>query len=196
MRYPSDRGAGLLAVAAAARDKRSMRFYAFLLVAPLTGCMVTDEDSLGRFELEASRSESCGDQGLLASSPVIERVVHLRKGSSTTIQWDDGSELLLLELDPDGVTFRSGRAVVVDMRAGDEDAASKPPCQVGRVDLLQGVLEEGSVRGEYQGFDVSMSYDFTPMEGSSCDDLLGAPEGVIEALPCAIGYEGHADRVE
>ena len=173
-----------------------MRPLALLIIAQLTGCLATDEDALGRFELEASRTESCGDQGLLASTPSIQRVVYLRQGSSTSLQWDDGSDLLLLELDDDGITFRSGRAIVVDMRAGEDGADAKPACQVARVDLLEGVLEEGTAQGEYSGFDVSMSYEFTPTDGSSCDDLLGPPDGVIEALPCRIGYQGHADRLE
>lgn len=169
---------------------------AVLLAATVTACMVTDEGALGRFELEASRTESCGDSGLLASTATLKQVVYLRQADSRSLQWDDGTNLLIFDVDPDGVSFHHTRGLVVDMRVGDEEGESKPACLVARADVIDGVLEEGTARGEYSGFDVTMTYEFTATEGSSCDDLVGGPDGMVEVLPCRIGYEGHADRVE
>ena len=159
----------------------------------LLACTKADPSaSIGRFEVQATRTQSCGDVGLLASPAAQTYVVTLRRVSSKMMQWDDGKNLLSCFLEPDGVTFSEQSTMSVDMRA--EDDADLPPCVVRRSDLLSGVLQ-GKSASSATGFEATMSYEFAPTEGSSCDDLLSSAEPIAEALPCTLEYELTATRL-
>jgi hypothetical protein len=159
----------------------------------LVGCThQVDEGAIGRFQINASRSESCGDAGVLGSTAQRAFVVHLRRSSESTLQWNENGAITYLGLEGDGVTFLGESTRRVDMRAGAEGF---PPCTIERHDELGGVLE-GPAVGPVTGFKGSMRFGYTPVDGSSCDDLTVGPEAIAEALPCAIGYELVAERLE
>jgi hypothetical protein len=152
-----------------------------------------DSISSGRFQVEAARTKSCGDVGLLASPAEQSYVVTLRRVSSKMLQWDDGKNLLSCLLEADGLTFAEQSSMSVDMRA-DEEPSDKPPCVVRRADLLSGVLQ-GTSATSATGFEATMSYEFVPTEGSSCDDLLTGAEPIADTLPCTLEYELTATRM-
>ncbi len=159
----------------------------------LAACGASEDDgSLGRFQLTAERTESCGDTGLLGSAPAMSYVVHLRQVGETALHWDDGSEVLMLALDPDGISFRLRQASSFDMRLGGDDPEA-PPCFIERQDELDGVLEGTEAQG-FDGFSGTLSYSFAPLAGSSCADLLQGPEAIATAMPCTIGYALSAER--
>ncbi|MBW2457495.1 MAG: hypothetical protein JRI68_23510 [Deltaproteobacteria bacterium] len=159
----------------------------------LTACGAPEDDgSLGRFEVTAERTQSCGDAGLLGSASAMSYVVHLRRVGETALHWDDGSEVLMLALDPDGISFMLRRTQSFDMRLGGE-APEAPPCFIERRDELDGVLEGTEAEG-FEGFAGTLHYAFAPLSGSSCADLLQGPEPIATAMPCTIGYALSAER--
>jgi hypothetical protein len=154
----------------------------------LLACAEADErDSIGRFQVEATRTESCGDVGLLASPAQQSYVVALRRVSSKMMQWDDGKSLLSCWLEADGVTFSAQSGMTVDMRSG-EQAEDTLPCVVQRGDRLDGGLTPAGGAAT-SGFEATVRYEFAPTQGSSCDDLLTGAAPIAAALPCAIEYE-------
>lgn len=157
------------------------------------GCEVPNEGDLGRFELEATRTESCGDTGLLASAPAMTDTVLLRKGSQESLKWQDKNGLMIMEIGEHGNDFSGYRTLVVDMRAGNGDA-SLPPCAIQRVDVVEGLLE-GDEQGGYTGFEANLRFDFAPIDGSSCDDLH-TPDAIASGVPCSIAYDATGSRLD
>lgn len=190
------RAAPLLALRGAARDVSGMIRQRLLVLGAssfLAACGAPDDDgSLGRFQVTAERTQSCGDAGLLGSASAMTYVVHLRKVGETALHWDDGSEVLMLALDLDGISFKLRRTSNFDMRLGGEDPEA-PPCFIERRDELDGVLEGTEAEG-FDGFAGTVGYGFAPLAGSSCADLLQGPEAIATAMPCTIGYALSAER--
>jgi len=156
------------------------------------GCQVQDEAALGRFDLEGSRTESCGDTGVIASPTTLVDTVYLREGSQSTLQWEDVNGLLVVNLG-EGNSFSATRLIVVDLRPSD-GPPGLPPCVVQRHDSISGVLE-GDADSGYSGFEVELRYEFSPASGSSCGDLHH-PDGLAAGLPCTIAYDAVGERVE
>ena len=152
-----------------------------------------DSISIGRFQVAAARTKTCGDVGLLGSPAEQSYVVVLRLVSSKMVQWDDGKNLLSCLLEADGLTFSERSSMSVDMRA-DEEGGGEPPCVVQRNDLLSGALQ-GVSAPSATGFEATMSYEFVPTEGSSCEDLVTGAEPIADALPCTLEYELTATRM-
>jgi hypothetical protein len=154
----------------------------------LCACAKADPaDSLGRFEVKATRTQSCGDGGLLGSPEQQTYVVALRRVSSNILQWDTASAALLLSLEADGVTFIGEGGTEVDMRTGKEPEGT-PPCVIQRSDSLDGTLA-GSASAGYSGFEGTISYAYAPTDGSSCGDLLTGSDPIADALPCTLEYD-------
>lgn len=186
------------------RAWRGMR-HALVGIALFTaGCEVADDDprSLGRFEVEASRTESCGDQVVLASPTSQTFWVFLRKTSEQMLLWDDGRERLPLALESDG-HFGGGAKVVVAMDGpepqGEEpdplfpeepiDPEAAPPgCVMVRLDAIEGELEADRFTG-------TLTHTFGAQDGSDCSALLAAPVPLADALPCSVSYDLDAERV-
>ncbi len=156
-------------------------------------CTFDNSDDLGRFALEATRTQSCGDSGLLASAPAMTDTVLLRKGERQSLQWRDKNGLMIMEVGEHGNDFGGYRRIVIDMRAGSADA-SLPPCAIERIDLVEGLLE-GDAQGGYTGFEAKLRFDFAPTNGSSCDDLH-APEAIASGVPCSIAYDATGSRID
>jgi hypothetical protein len=155
-------------------------------------CKADDQAAIGRFEVNASLVESCGETGLLAAPPVQQYSVHLRR-VGTSIHWEGRSDLQILVLAGDGRTFRHHGSMTVDMRQGSA-VADTAPCIIERVDLTECIFDAAPDLAA--GFSGSERHDFAPLDGSECTDLLAGPEAIAEALPCAIEYELEATRIE
>ena len=154
----------------------------------LCACAQADPaDSLGRFEVKAARTQSCGDSGLLGSLEQQTYVVALRRISSKVLEWETGSTALMLSLDPDGVTFTGVGGTEANMRTGKEPEGT-PPCMIQRTDALDGTLA-GTASAGYSGFEGTVSYAYAPTDGSSCGDLLTGSDPIADALPCTLEYE-------
>jgi hypothetical protein len=125
------------------------------------GCKMPDDDALaiGRFQVEASRSESCGEAVVLASPSFATFSVYLRKTSDQTLLWDDGRARWPLARESDG-SFIGSVKVVVTMDAGEEqldeedlwdpDPEPEPAsagCVMQRIDALAIDLSDEAFQG-------------------------------------------------
>ena len=196
-----------MAVGGDAGDNRVMlRASLVVSLALLVGCEQQDPNAIGTFALEGTRTQTCGETGLLASPTALIDTVLLRKGSQDSMQWQDSNGLLLMELGPEENHFSARRVIVVDMRVGapppvqedpsmlapPPDPQDLPPCVIQRLDEVFGQLEGGEDVG-YSGFEAYIKYSFTPLDGSVCDDLHRA-DVLATGVPCSIAYDAVGTR--
>jgi len=165
---------------------------------PLFGCIEPDMSS-SNFITEATRTESCGDAGLLASAPAMELNVNLRFVSEHVVQWDDGSGMLVGDFAPVEHAFQILEQRQVDMRTDDAlygpDGTPLPDCSILRQRQITAVLD-GTAPEDYAGFSGQLIYAYGPTEGSSCGDLLQGAAPIANALPCTVAYDLAATRQE
>jgi hypothetical protein len=146
-------------------------------------------DPLGTFHLTAKqKTNDCGD-GALGAPPLWEFDVKLA-WKDDSLYWNSGGDAISGTLSADRKTFEIDAEVVMNMRTASEKG--KPPCSIDRQDKATGTLAlEGDGVKSASG---SLSYAFTPTEGSSCADLVTAENPVIAGLPCAMAYSFDAVR--
>jgi hypothetical protein len=178
-----------------------MRASLFVLLLCL-GCKMSDHDPLaiGRFQVEASRTESCGEAVVLASPAVATFSVYLRKTSDETLLWDDGQKRWPLAREGDG-SFIGGASVVMTMDAGekpldeedfwdpdpDPDPASAG-CVMQRIDSLVIDLSDETFAG-------TLSHTFGVQDGSDCSAVVAGPPPLADSLPCAVAFDLDATRL-
>lgn len=147
--------------------------------------------SLGKFHVTAAQTQNdCGD-GALGAPATWEFDVRLA-WEDDSLFWNSGGDVIVGVLSADRTTFEIQSDVVIDMRT--EEDAGKPPCTIDRHDVAKGTLE---VSGEGEGvsaFGGTLSYAFTPADGSDCSDLSSPETPVIAGLPCSMKYTFDAPR--
>lgn len=144
---------------------------------------------LGTFHVTASRTENTCGEGALGNQPTWNFDVKLARDPGA-LYWNNGVELIRGDLDADAVTFHFTAAIETNMRAGA--SPSLPPCSVRRSDQAKGVLDAKDETAH--AFTGSLSYDFTPTSGSSCDDLVSGDKSILAALPCRFAYKLTAEK--
>ena len=175
---------------------------ALLLVFLCVGCKMPDDDPLavGRFEVQATRTESCGDAVVLASPTFATFSVYLRKTSDTILLWDDGHKRWPLARDSDG-TFVASTKVVMTMGTSDEpvveedlwdpDPEPEPEgasCVMQRIDALAVDLFEDAFEG-------TLLHTFGVQDGSDCGAIAAGPPPLADTLPCTVAYDLAASRL-
>jgi hypothetical protein len=162
------------------------RLAAWILVAGgLAGCKQSNGTTLGLYNVQGERHESCGDAGVLGSTPAINWRVHLRRVGTSALHWNAGDGLIIGQVD-DQDRFALSQFNRVDMRQGDME---QPSCQVDRLLTIEGAM--WGATGGYEGFEGTLRNDYALTEGSSCDDVLDALGG---ELPCSVIYELEGER--
>jgi len=153
-----------------------------------SGCMLNSDNSevVGSFEVNATRSESCGDAGLLGTPPSMTFEASLTQVGHRALHWRDAQVGLLIgDFNASDNSFKFSEAIVADMR---QDAPELlPPCSIRRDLTLAGTLSGEAP--SWTSFDATMRYAYTPTTGSSCEDLLVQPDAISDALPCTISFE-------
>jgi hypothetical protein len=157
------------------------------------GCRVEDDDIVGRYEVTWSRTETCGETGILASPTQMQFVVALRQSTEAALQWIERGETNTLQAVGDG-SYSGSIYQVMDMRVGIEGADGLPPCSVERLDTLVATPDEVRV-GDFDTFEATLTFQYAELAGSQCGDLMTA-EGLAGGLPCQIAYDGIGARVE
>jgi len=165
---------------------------ALLVSFSVAGCKLEDDGIVGRYEVNWSRTEACGETGILASPTKMRTTIAIREAETDTLQWIERGETHTLLSDGEG-TYTSTIFQVVDMRAGIEGAEDLPPCAVERLDTLVARPAE-SESGEFESFDADLTFEYAAAAGSQCGDLMSG-EGFSGGLPCTIAYEGFGARV-
>jgi hypothetical protein len=159
------------------------------LLFALAACGEGNGEDVGNFQVEATRTESCGDTGLLASAPAMQLKVFLRRVGEASVHWDDGTGKMIGPYDGTDRSFVVQRSLVVDMR---DEFPSGIPCSIERIQRIEGSLDaDPSVA---KGFEGELRYDYVPTEGSDCSDLLVGETAITRELPCAVVYELNAHR--
>lgn len=142
---------------------------------------------IGTFHVTAKRtSDSCGDASPTLPATVEFDVRFLREAD--TIYWDNGQDMVGGTLTDDH-KFSFDTTLTLDMRAQDGSAAGLPPCSIARRDRADGTLSDAS-----DAFTGTLTYDFTPTQGSDCSDLLQGATAQFSTLPCSATYDTTAKR--
>ncbi|MDB4942774.1 MAG: hypothetical protein JWP97_2308 [Labilithrix sp.] len=173
---------------------RSTFIAAGLAALGLASCTGTDPyrpgQSIGVFHVTAAlKSSSCG-----ATPNPWEFDVRLRHELSR-LYWVQGDRPISATVDAAShATLKATSTQTVREAAGKTAA-----CAMQRDDVvdvtLSGVTTNPTVDlAPADAFLGTMSYHFTAVEGSSCDDQLSAAGGDFDALPCDIAYELKAKR--
>ena len=174
------------------------RSFTLLLAASLgvglCGCAVEQDDMLGRYRVEWTRVDSCGDSGLLASPTAMTFNIALRVASADALQWIDRGETTTLMAAGDG-SYQAQLSQVVDARAGVAGAETLPECLIQRVDTLVAVPDEVRGQDDFETFSADLRFDYDAAAGSSCQDLMTAG-GFAVGLPCAVVYDGLGAWIE
>lgn len=146
-------------------------------------------EPLGTYHVTASQKQNdCGD-GALGAPPLWEFDVKLA-WEDDSLFWNSGGQVIVGTLSADRASFEIAADVVQDMRTDAE--ADKPACSLLRHDVAKGSLAlEGEGVASAKG---TLSYAFTPTDGSSCSDLVDGEAPSFAALPCAITYSFEAPR--
>lgn len=168
------------------------------------GCKVPDDDplSIGRFAVEASRSESCGEEVALASPPNATFQVFLRKTSEQTILWNDGRERWPL-IREDEATFVGETRVTIALDPTEPVEPSEPDlwdpdpepepegagCVMQRLDSLAIELFD-------EAFEGSLTHAFGAAEDSDCSAFMAPPLPLADSLPCTVRYDLEAHRID
>lgn len=180
-----------------------MRRALFVFSLCSVGCTLPKDDpnAIGRFEVLASRFESCGDQVALASPAQATFQVYLRKTSEEMLLWDDGRERWPLAKQGDG-TFAGGTRVAIAMDLGepevvevldlfDPDPEPEPAgavCVMQRIDTLEVELLDDAFTG-------TLAHTFGVQDGSDCSAVMAGPPPLADSLPCAVAYDLDATRL-
>ncbi|MBK8259011.1 MAG: hypothetical protein IPK82_40925 [Polyangiaceae bacterium] len=147
-------------------------------------------EALGTFHLTAKQKENTCGEGALGAPPVWEFDVKLSWGDSH-LYWDSGGEVIVGDLSADKESFQISTTVIQDMRSQTD--TGKPPCSLERDDTAKGTLtREGEGVSLMKG---SLTYAFSPTEGSQCADLVEGDAVLFAALPCKIVYSFSAEPV-
>jgi hypothetical protein len=146
-------------------------------------------EKLGTYHVSASQTKNaCGD-GALGAPAEWEFDVGL-SWEDGSVFWNSGGQVIVGTISDDRKTFEIATDVLQDMRT--EADAGKPPCSITRHDVASGsFVWEGETATSASG---TLSYAFTPTEGSSCGDLITGEQALFAALPCSITYKFKAPR--
>jgi hypothetical protein len=139
-------------------------------------------DLLGTYSVTGSLvKSSCGDGGLAATDPWSFEVKLSRFHED--LYWINGREVIPGDIDPDGVTFAFSTRVEGEVVPAGRGRAA---CTLNRADSAEGHLSSETL--DVEGFDATLRFDFSPLEGSDCEAIIGTPEGV-PGLPCSVSYD-------
>ena len=178
---------------------------AVLLGFALSGCTVEKDDplSIGRFEVVATRTESCGDDVYLASPATETFWVFLRKTSATVVLWDDGRDRWPLTLAEDGSFAGAAEMwVAMDTTYPTGEPSEEPPdpweeegeppeeasCVMQRIDRVSGKLLE-------EAFEGTLEHAFAAATDSDCSPLMAPPLPLADSLPCRVAFDLEATRI-
>lgn len=154
-----------------------------------TGCTVAEDDprTLGRFEVRLTQTESCGE-GVIIEGPAEESLfVFLRRPSDDFLLWVERTEVFSLTVRDDG-TFAG-----TDARTSTFGEAGT--CRLLRDDELEAAFD-GPLTDTASGFTGTLRNTFSLAEGSDCADMMTAPVPLAETLPCTLGYDLDAVRMD
>jgi hypothetical protein len=160
----------------------------------VTGCAVEDDEIIGRYQVEWTRVESCGDAGVLASPSEMRFNVALRQGSDNSLQWIERGETLTL-IDMGDGSYEAQVVQVFDARAGIEGAEELPACSIERLDTLTAAPDDEAATGDFETFSADLRFDYAAAADSSCG-AFAEIGGLATDLPCSVVYEGAGARVE
>ena len=139
-------------------------------------------DLLGTYAVQGALVESsCGDGGLAASDPWSFEVKLSRFHED--LYWINGREVIAGGIDPDGVTFSFTTRVEAEVIPA---ARGRAACTLTRADSADGRLSSDTL--DVEGFDATLSFGFSALEGADCEELIASPEGV-PGLPCNVAYD-------
>ena len=172
----------------------SLLLSAGLMCAGLSGCAVEQDDMLGRYRVEWTRVDSCGDSGLLASPTGMTFNIALRIASADSLQWIDRGETTTLFAVGDG-SYHAQVSQMVDARAGVAGAETLPECLIQRLDTLVAMPDQARGKDDFETFSADLRFAYDAADGSSCQDLMTAG-GFAVGLPCAVVYDGVGERIE
>jgi hypothetical protein len=148
------------------------------------GCGDGNGVDVGRFEVEAVRTESCGEAGLLASLPAMTWKVFLRRVGDDGMHWEDIRDRMMGLYDAEDRSFAIEENLVVDMRQGQ---VGQPDCRIARRHRIDGVLDSEPELAV--SFTAEQRFDYEPTDGSACDDLLEGPTAIADHMPCSVVYD-------
>ena len=157
-------------------------------VTGLGGCSAGKAQSLGTFDVQATRLSACADEGLLSLPESYSLTVMLRRVGEDGLEWRDGAVGLLYGTVKEDGAMRCDQFLQSDMRNGD---TSQPTCLLTRTLQVEGALEGPAA--EPDGFSATLRYNYAAAQGSNCEDLSSA-DGIGAALPCSIEVELLATR--
>lgn len=169
----------------------AMKRYAAVVPAvllALSACKQSNGVTLGLYLAEGTRVDSCGDAGVLGSTPSISWRVHLRRVGDSALHWNHGDGLIIGKVDAED-HFALSYFARIDMRQGD---TKQPTCLVERLLTIEGDM--WGATGGYEGFDALLQNQYAITADSSCDDLLDGPEAIADEMPCVVSYEVEAER--
>jgi hypothetical protein len=171
---------------------------AIAAIAGGSGCSGHDPyrpgESVGAFHVTSKLvSTSCGP-----TPDPWEFDVKLRH-DSTTLFWVQGSAPIAGQLDAKAHAVMK-TSVVNTVRAADAKTQTAA-CTMSRSDVVDLVLAPTTAPvmaaadvGAATSFKGTLAYQFTVVEGSSCEDQLTELGGDFAALPCTVSYEIAATR--
>ena len=146
-------------------------------------------EPLGKFHVVGTMDSSTCGPGALGSSDVWEFDVKLSRDGND-LYWLNGQEPIYGRIAADGVTFAFDTRVAVPTV---DPSPGYPGCVVVRTDTASGKLD--SATGEVTQFAGLLRFGYTAQAGGDCTPVVGV-EGGFSALPCEMGYDLAATRIE
>lgn len=138
-------------------------------------------DLLGTYAVEGTLTESNCGEGLGAPNDWKFDVKLSRFHDD--LYWLNGHEVIPGSIEPDGVSFAFDTRVEAEaLPAGRGHDA----CVLSRADRADGTLSSDDL--DVESFEATLSFEYSPTEGSDCEALIGA-EGGLAGLPCSLSYD-------
>jgi hypothetical protein len=135
---------------------------------------------LGTFHVTGTlKGNSCGDE--LGAGATWAFDIHLSRDHST-LYWDQGGQPVVGQLDASSHATMTSSDTRTIHEANPQRGIGF--CGITRDDTL-GV----TLAGDEASFTGSLSYTFSPSDGSDCTDQLVESGGTFAALPCTTTYD-------
>jgi hypothetical protein len=137
---------------------------------------------LGTYAVEGSLIQSSCGEGALGSAERWDFDVKLSRFHED-LYWINGREVIPGGLSSDGVTFSFSTRVEGEVAPKRRGRAA---CVLSRSDSAKGTLSSNTL--DVEGFEATLTFAYSAVEGSDCEGWVGTPEAVV-TLPCAISYD-------
>jgi hypothetical protein len=138
-------------------------------------------DLLGTYSVEGTLTESNCGEGL--GSPSDWKFDVKLSRFHDDLYWLNGHEVIPGSIDPDGTSFAFDTRVEAQ---ATPEGRGHDACVLNRADRARGTLSSDDL--DVESFEATLSFTYTPTEGSDCETLIGT-EGGLDALPCSLSYD-------